>query len=106
MVYGSSPVQNPVQTISTIRRPITSPRVPVPIGPAYPIANPQQWGANPPGWESGMGPVYGGTYGYSSSSGNPNLPSSANNLAQLTLQYQSNPASLTASSGSNYRLQG
>lgn len=42
---------------------------------------------------SGIRPL--GPPGYSGGSQNPNLPTSQNNLAQLTLLYQSNPAALT-----------
>jgi hypothetical protein len=59
-----------------------------PIAPAWGNNGPQGWGAGGSGW----GPTYTTpTYG-----GGVNNPANANNLAQLTLQYQANPASLTA----------
>jgi hypothetical protein len=55
------------------------------------------WAGNPGGW--GNGSQY--TPGYA----NP-LPTSQNNLAQLTLQYQNNPASLTAAQWSQLQAAG
>jgi hypothetical protein len=84
--------------------PATGPSTPSPWGATNP------WGGNPdpnqfpgpggPGWGGGGGGSYSGgssTWGSSSSwgSGNPNNPTSQNNLAQLVLLYQSNPSSLT-----------
>jgi hypothetical protein len=90
--YGSALVANtptyraPVR--STIAYPVTEPLTPInPIYRPVPIIQPA-WGASPP--SSSWGPVY-QTPGYPA-----NNPANANNLAQLTLQYQANPASLTA----------
>jgi hypothetical protein len=71
-----------------------------------PSSGPAPWGGNPPGWGGGgwggpPGGPGGGSYGWSSSTGwsssggNPDNPTSQDNLAQLVLQYQSNPSSLT-----------
>jgi hypothetical protein len=99
--YGSDLVRSPVR--GTIAYPVgiqqapnrfyvTSPSYPSeplqhPVAPYAPIE--PTWGAPAP--VSTWGPVY-QTPGYSAA----NNPANANNLAQLTLQYQTNPASLTA----------
>jgi hypothetical protein len=100
LVYGSSVVP----AISNIRRPVAigparvRPMPPIQVGPAMPYdpvySGPgSQWGANPPGGVWGSRSVYGSSSSYGP---NPNNPSSQNNLAMLTQQYYSNPASLTA----------
>jgi hypothetical protein len=82
MIYSSSPTyrSNPIRV----------------VGPARYIPHPSQTPTtNPPGWGGGYsgGGYSGGGYGWSTASDNPSSP---NNLAQLLLQYQSNPSSLTA----------
>ena len=91
LIYGSA--------VSSTRAPVR------PIGPARPISITSNGGViqnpiqvtGPYGGKNGS--QYGGGYQsgteYGSGYQNPNLPTSSNNLAQLTLQYQSNPASLT-----------
>lgn len=93
------PVWNPV---SPIRTPVPSPVVPTPVwnpvSPSQPVTG---WGGNPPqsggsywaqqrGQNGGNGGWGGGGGGYDTDN-----PAYSNNLAQLTLQYQSNPSSLT-----------
>jgi hypothetical protein len=95
-VNGSLVYANPV----SINRDVPVRGVPIrPVGPAYPpggvIAEVRPitpaWGSNPQQW----GPGYSGGSYVSTGYQNPNLPTSQNNLAQLTLLYQSNPSSLT-----------
>ena len=86
-ILSAGPTYSTPSSFRTFRP--TSPRAPIiqPIGPALPVSNPpaQQWGSG-----------YGWGSQFSNSGQNPNLPTTQNNLAQLTLLYQSNPASLTA----------
>jgi hypothetical protein len=117
LVDGSLIVGSPtVRSISTyVRAPESiGPRRRTPAGPASTasptVVGPAQpssgwgggsWGGNPNpegfgGSQYGYGgSQYGSQYGYGSGYSS-NSPTAENNLAQLTLLYQSNPASLTA----------
>ena len=89
MVYSTSPVARaaviPVRAVGPARPVMVS------DSPAWNINPPRAtpYSPAPPGMSWGGGSSYSG---YTS----PNNPTNPNNLAQLTLQYQSNPASLTA----------
>jgi hypothetical protein len=95
-------------------RPVVTPVTAPIVNPVNPIVGPisTTWGGNPPGWQGkGSSPIQtGGGYWASQQGGGQGQqggwggnggwasdnPANSNNLAQLTLQYQSNPSSLTA----------
>jgi hypothetical protein len=115
-IIGSSPIQHPIvggpvpvrppvvnkvnpivyPTPSPIATPVgypvspwTTPGAPVPV--VGPVWGSYSGNGSPSGW-SGRGGYGGASSQYSQA----NNPTSENNLAQLTLQYQQNPSSLTA----------
>jgi hypothetical protein len=109
LVFGSSAIP---AAVSNIRRPVAvgparwpgTGRSGVIVGPSYPVLPTRtfpgytpptsQWGAQPPRWAGPGSGVWSASN--PNNPNNPNNPSSANNLALLTQQYYSNPASLTA----------
>jgi len=107
--YGSSPVpagttfrassNPPPKTIGPAQPRIWTPVAPiVPISPLPPIVGPDPvWTGGGGSWQNGGGQYQPGGGGWRGGGyPNPNNPTSENNLAQLTLQYQSNPNSLTS----------
>jgi hypothetical protein len=114
LVYGSQPIARPIV------RPVGgSPPMryvpPAQIGPSQPFtptdgngSGIQPWGGSPPATQWGGNPsTYGWPqYGGSSQYQGANNPTSQNNLAQLTLLYQSNPASLTSQQWSQLQAAG